>query len=81
MNLFVLILLGEIVVIDLFLELTHRRTISEWYQALFPTWVDICNLTAFVIAIGYFLDVNCWIKLLLGTLAGHLFWPNKERHK
>lgn len=62
---------------DLYLELTGRRTISEAYQALLPTWADILILLAVLPGI-HFLPVYPFFKIVLAALAGHIFFPNKE---
>jgi hypothetical protein len=80
LNLIVIVILGIIAAVDLWLEITGRITISEWYQAQFPTWADLlimCGVFTGVI----FLPVAVPLKVFLGLLAGHVFWPNKERFK
>lgn len=65
---------------DAFLVEVGEPTISQSYQALFPTWVDIL-ISLPVVAVIYFLHVHQGIKAILFYLAGHIFFPNKERFK
>jgi len=63
---------------DIWLILAGRETISCRVQRYFPTSVDIAILVALVIAI-YTLPILCGLKVLLAALAGHVFFPNRER--
>jgi cell shape-determining protein MreD len=73
-------ILAVVAVIDLWLEFTKRKTISEWYQAQFPTSADIVFMLAVVLTVMK-LNLNPDLKVILGVLAGHVFWANRERHK
>ena len=67
----VLVLVG---ILDLYLEVTDKETISQWIHELFPKQID------WAIAIG--LLVFTWaiwgpagfLPILMGVIAGHLFW-------
>jgi len=67
----VLILVG---IMDLYLEITDKETISQWIHRLFPKQIDVG------IAIG--LLVFTWavwgpvgfVPVLMGVVIGHLFW-------
>jgi hypothetical protein len=63
---------------DVWLILAGKETISCRFQRYFPTWVDMILLVAVVIGI-YMLPILCGLKVLLATLAGHVFFPNRER--
>ena len=63
---------------DVWLIAAGKETISCRFQRLFPTWVDMILLVAVVIGI-YILPILCWLKVLLGVVGGHVFWPNRER--
>jgi len=65
---------------DAFLILSGKPTISQWYHRLFATKVDLILYIACVIAL-LVLPLNAIPKVLLATVAGHVFWPNKELHK
>ena len=79
-NLTVIIVLGIVAVVDLWLEFSGRITISEWYQARFPTWIDLLIMCGVFMGV-IFLPVAMPLKVFLGLLVGHVFWPNKERFK
>lgn len=69
-----------VAMVDLWLIFTHQRTISQRYQALFPTSFDMVLMVTFICLV-YNAGLDRMVQLVLGALAGHLFWPNKERHK
>lgn len=78
-NLIVLIILAFVAAIDLWLIFTKRPTISQAYQRLAPTWWDMCLMAILTLAIIYS-PLDPAIKVLLGVIAGHIAWPNKERY-
>lgn len=65
---------------DVWLILAGKETISCRFQRYFPTWVDMILLVAVVIVI-YMLPILCGLKVLLAALAGHVFFPNRERYR
>jgi len=79
-DLIILSLLILVLGFDLWLELTGRTTISEYYQRLLPTRLDLVVLVGVVIGI-YFAPIHIALKVVLSAIAGHLFWPNMERYR
>lgn len=79
-SLIILIVLAVVAIVDLWLILTKRATISQAYQKQFPTWFDICTMLILMLGIIYS-PLHPTIKVLLGVLAGHVFFPNKERFR
>jgi len=80
LDLIIWVILGIILVIDCWLEFNHRITISEWYQSIFRTQIDLLIMCGVFIGI-IFIPTSIPLKIFLGLLAGHVFWPNKERFK
>lgn len=72
---FIIVVIG---LYDLVLILSYKPTISQAYQRLFPTWVDMIVLAALIVGVC-FLPISYILKVLLGAIAGHVCWPNKER--
>ena len=64
---------------DLWLVLVGKPTISQEYQKLFPSYIDLLIAIPVVVSV-YFISVNLVVKLVLIFLAGHVFFPNKERY-
>jgi hypothetical protein len=78
-NFVFLLLIFIVAAVDVWLVITHRKTISQWYQARFVTTVDIVIMVT-LLCIVCLLPIRFELKVLLGAVAGHVFWPNKEGH-
>ncbi len=78
-NITIGIALAIVAVVDLWLVFTKRPTISHRYQALFPTFFDLILLVA-VMVVLFEVELDTRLKVVLAILAGHIFFPNKERY-
>lgn len=82
MNYVLLIMLIATGVYDLYLVIKKHPTLSQQYQKLFPTWLDLCfmGLILYTLLAGFpWMDYR--IKTVIAMIVGHIFWPNKERYE
>jgi len=80
MNYIVIALMLGALAYDIKLIRDGKPTISQAYQKVFPTWLDI--IVTVVMATGIcFTTLDPTIKTLLGVIVGHIIWPNKERYR
>ncbi len=81
MNYIVLILLIATGIYDLYLVVKKHPTLSQQYQRLLPTWVD---MIIFGIVLYSLLTGHMWmdwrLKVAIMGIIGHVVWPNKERY-
>jgi len=79
-NIAIIIILAVVAVIDFGLIYLRQPTISQRYQALFPAYMDLFILALLIPGVCY-VDIHPTLKVLLGVLAGHLFWAQHERSR
>lgn len=81
MNYVLLIILIATGVYDLYLVFKKHPTLSQQYQKLFPTWVD---MIVFGVLLYSLLTCCMWVdwrlKVTIMGIIGHICWPNKERY-
>lgn len=65
-------------VYDVILSVKDKETLSQQYQKLFPTWIDIIILAA-NLTLLCFLPIHPALKIWMAGISGHICWPNKER--
>ncbi|HDY66666.1 MAG TPA: hypothetical protein ENH85_02620 [Candidatus Scalindua sp.] len=84
MNYIILVILLIIGVFDMFLSFTKQRTISQAYQMIFPTFIDIIIFTAGLVGIcvwHYFKpELDFSLAVVMAGFFGHITFPNKERY-
>ena len=80
LNLAVVFTLAAIALYDLWLAGARLPTISEAYQALFSTKVDLAILVGVTVGICL-LPIWPALRVIMGVAAGHVFWANKERYQ
>ncbi len=82
MNYILIILLIAMGLYDLYLVRKKRSTLSQQYQKLFPTWVDLIILG---ICLYFLLTGFAWvdprIKIVVAMVLGHVCWSNRERYE
>ena len=82
MNYIVLIMLILIGIYDLYLVVKKHPTLSQQYQKLLPTWIDmvifVCCLFALINGLPW---VDWRLKVAIMGIIGHVVWPNKERYE
>jgi len=85
MNYIILAILLIIGGYDLYLAIRDRTTLSQAYQKLFPTWIDIIFFTAGLIGLCYWKDkmpeLDFRLMVVMAGFWGHITFPNKERYK
>lgn len=79
MNYVILAMLIVVGGFNIGLSLEGHPTISQRYQKLFPTWLDMIIL-ALVLIVLCFLPIHPALKVWIASLCGHICWPNKERY-
>jgi len=77
LNELAIFLIAVVALYDIVLIMQYKPTISQAYQKLFPTWLDVIILIPVVVGIC-FLPISYVLRILLGVVAGHVFFPNKE---
>ena len=80
MNLILTFVLGVILLFDLWLALTKRKTISAWYQEQFPSWYDMVPMLLIILLLSH-VNIHNALRVVLAVITGHLFWPNIERYR
>lgn len=82
MNYIVLALLIAVGLYDLYLVVRRHPTLSQQYQKLCPTWLDVL---IFGMWLYILLTSNMWmdwrLKVAIMGIIGHVVWPNKERYE
>jgi len=76
----ILVIVSLVLLFDLWLVYMRQPTISQRYQAMFPTYVDLVVMCLLIPLIVH-VEVRDVVKVVLAVLAGHLFFPNKELWK
>ena len=81
MNYVVIALLVVVGIYDIYLAVKKHPTISQQYQALFPTWMDmiICGLVMYTL-IAHHPWLDWRLKVLIAGIIGHVVWSNSERY-
>ena len=79
----VIVVLVVVGIYDLQLYLTGKPTLSQMYQKLFPTWVDMMVFIACLIVITSIPEplLGVFPRVLMGGVSGHITWPNTETYK
>lgn len=72
-------ILAAVALYDLWLCGARLPTISQAYQELFPTRVDLAILATVTAGICL-LPIWPALRVVMGVAAGHVFWANRERH-
>ncbi len=68
---FCYVVLGVVLIIDLWLIREKKKTITEWYRSYLPLWVDKI-LTIGIVGIFIWLNPIYGLFMLQGTVNGHL---------
>jgi hypothetical protein len=78
----IVILLAMIIIggYDLFLWREDRPTLSEQYQKLFPTLVDLIIFLVIFVALCYLSFVAVPVRIGIAGICGHICLPNRERY-
>ncbi len=56
-----------------------KPTISQAYQKCFSPKMDMLILMTLAFMISQLSFLWIFLRVWLGVLAGHIFWPNKEK--
>ena len=81
MNYVLLVILIAVGIYDIYLTAKKHPTLSQQYQALLPTWADMVVFgAALYILLAELSWVDWRLKVIMAAIAGHIFWPNKERY-
>ena len=64
-------------IVDIYLEVTDKETISQWIHRLFPKQIDIGIAIALLILTWWIWGPAGFLPVLMGVIVGHLFW-NKD---
>jgi len=78
LNLTVLAALIVIGVYDIWLCIQKRPTLSQRYQKLFPTFVDVAFLGIILVGLCFLWFIHPALRIWVAGIAGHICWPNKE---
>ncbi|KKM61556.1 hypothetical protein LCGC14_1530480 [marine sediment metagenome] len=85
MNYVILTILLAAGIFDIFLSVTARTTISQAYQKLFRTWIDIgifaAGLAGLCVWHYYQPELDFTLAVVMAGVWGHIVFPNKERYK
>lgn len=82
MNYVILVLLIAVGVYDLYLALKKHPTLSQQYQRLLPTWMDVILFGCILFnMLTCFMWVDWRLKVVIMGIIGHIVWPNKERYE
>ncbi len=79
-NYLALALLIVVCVYDIYLSIKKKETLSQQYQKLFTTYVDIVVLAGVLVALCYLAVLNPALRIFIAGIASHVVWPNKETH-
>lgn len=71
---YALVLLVGIGIFDLILYFQKKRTISQWYHALFPKAIDLPIMIALMGFTWWAFGPTGFLPVLIGVLIGHLAW-------
>jgi hypothetical protein len=71
-----LVVLAGVGVLDIVLAVRGLDTISVWVWWLFPWYVDAAILVGIVVHTFAALGVDGLLPVVLGIIAGHLFWQD-----
>jgi hypothetical protein len=71
---YALVLLVGIGIFDLILYFMKKKTISQWYHALFPKVIDLVILIALICFTWWIFGPAGFLPVCIGILAGHLTW-------
>lgn len=80
MNYVILTILVLIGIYDIWLAFTDKPTLSQQYQKLLPTWVDIIVLAILLVGLCFLTAIHPAIRIWLAAICGHIIFPNKERY-
>lgn len=84
MNYIILVILLIIGGLDVFLSATGQRTISQAYQMIFPTFIDIIIFTTGLVALcvwhHFRPELDFSLAVVMAGFWGHVTFPNKERY-
>lgn len=81
MNYVILAMLIGIGIYDIYLSLKDHPTLSQQYQKLLPTWVDVIILACILTGLSYLEQIHPALRIWIAGICGHICWPNKERYK
>ena len=66
------IVLGAVLIIDLWLVSKREKTITQWYRPYLPPLVDKILTIALVVVFVWFHNPIAGLYMLQGTINGHL---------
>ena len=81
MNYVLIVLLIAVGVYDIYLAIKKHPTLSQQYQKLFPTWLDLIMLNVLLfILLTHFMWIDWRLKVVMSMTLGHICWSNSERY-
>jgi hypothetical protein len=66
------IVLGLVLILDLWLVFKKERTITQWFRPWLPKWVDYILTVGIIVLFVYFHSPIVGLYMLIGTINGHL---------
>jgi len=63
---------------DLYLEMDNKQTISQWIHSLWGKKVDVGIMIGILIYTWGVFGPEGFVPVLIGCIAGHLFWQEKQ---
>jgi hypothetical protein len=66
------IVLGAVLVIDLYLAIKKEKTITQWYRPKIPKLIDTILTIALIVLFVWFHGPAVGLYFLWGTINGHL---------
>jgi len=66
---------------DIYLSVKDHPTLSQQYQKIFATWIDMIILAVILTALCFLEPIHIALRIWIAGICGHICWPNKERYK